>query len=288
MNDNRKNQHTVSKSYLERFTFNGKNLYVFDKILKNVFSSNIKNIATKKYFYDIPKNVIPYGTDNQIIEKKILGYVDTNYKLGIDQILRDIGEHGEFNNNLKTKLSAFIFIQVYRTLHSKNNYKKSIEKELKEDALEYLKNKGKDINSNDFEVKCSDELAKLKLHRLMITPEIIDQVISVLNNFIWVVAYNTTNLPFWTSDNPVTFKKHKNHTYKCPTLYWPSSTEVALPLTPKHILIMLERSNNPQWKNNDCKIILATYDNVIHYNSRYIGHYCRQIYSNTDNFSNWP
>lgn len=285
MNDDiRKNQHNVPESYLKRFTFNSKNFYVFDKKLKKVFRSSTNKVASNKFYYDIPKIIMPDGVDNQIIEKKILQYVDTKYCGEINKLLKSIDDNNEFNEKLKIELSVFVFIQFYRTLHAKNLFKKSCEKELKEEALRYLKNKGKKVSEDDFEVKYNDTLIKLILHRVMLTPEVLDQVISILGNFIWLVAYNNTNLPFWTSDNPVTFKKYKNHIYKSPIQFLPDATELSLPLTPKYILIMLEKANNSQWLEYDCKKIDATYDNVIHYNSRYIGHYCKQIYSQSEDF----
>ena len=118
----------------------------------------------------------------------------------------------------------------------------------------------------------------------MCTPEILYKLAFILKNYIWLVSYNDTSLSYWTSDNPITFKKYKNKFFKSPFKYWPDAHEVAYPLNPKYLLVMLERTNFRQWEAFDCRKIDSKYDNVIHYNSRYVDYFCRLIISRDNNF----
>jgi hypothetical protein len=51
-------QHYVPQSYLKRFTFDGSQVHVFDKFERRQFQSNIKNVAAKTRFHDLPSEYL--------------------------------------------------------------------------------------------------------------------------------------------------------------------------------------------------------------------------------------
>ncbi|WP_375505924.1 DUF4238 domain-containing protein [uncultured Nostoc sp.] len=67
--NNTKKEHYVSQFYLKKFVNsspNGKNykIWIFNKITqKSPYSSDVKDTATKNYFYDFPVDLV--GKDNK-------------------------------------------------------------------------------------------------------------------------------------------------------------------------------------------------------------------------------
>ncbi|KUP20888.1 hypothetical protein AWJ19_06375 [Paenibacillus sp. DMB5] len=66
-----KNQHFVGQFYLKQFANKHKQIYVKDiKSSKSSFLTNIRNVAAKRYFYDIPDDINAMtNKNNQTIEK---------------------------------------------------------------------------------------------------------------------------------------------------------------------------------------------------------------------------
>ena len=54
-----KKEHYVPQSYLRRFSSDGKQIHVYDKILKRSFTSGIRDVAQESHFYDIPRESFP-------------------------------------------------------------------------------------------------------------------------------------------------------------------------------------------------------------------------------------
>lgn len=53
-----KKQHYVPQFYLRNFSNDNKQIFVFDKFDKKIFSANIKNVGCQRYFYNTPLYVI--------------------------------------------------------------------------------------------------------------------------------------------------------------------------------------------------------------------------------------
>ena len=51
------NQHYVPQSYLKNFSFNRSQIFVFDKLRQHSFTSNVRNVASERAFYDFPQRV---------------------------------------------------------------------------------------------------------------------------------------------------------------------------------------------------------------------------------------
>lgn len=62
------NQHYVPQSYLKNFTNSGSQIFVFNKFEQRSFPSNVKNVASERFFYDLPQDVTQ-PENVQIIER---------------------------------------------------------------------------------------------------------------------------------------------------------------------------------------------------------------------------
>jgi hypothetical protein len=69
-----KNQHYVPQFYLRRWSQNGKQIHVFDKVLSKHFTDSIVNVASEAGFFDIPwmdERAKAEGVANQLMEEML-------------------------------------------------------------------------------------------------------------------------------------------------------------------------------------------------------------------------
>ena len=102
-----KNQHYVPRVYLERFTFKGEQLYVFDKSASRSFASSLRNVACEKFFYDIPEKYLHEAAEFQVVEKH-LSTMEARFARCRDAILSQAEGGGRFNPELKAEFADYL------------------------------------------------------------------------------------------------------------------------------------------------------------------------------------
>ena len=88
----KKNQHYVPCFHLKRFTYDGLQLYSFDKIDRRKFTAGIDDVATQRFFYDIPG--IP-NIDAQVIED-LLAIRESDFAGAVAELLDEVENKGTF------------------------------------------------------------------------------------------------------------------------------------------------------------------------------------------------
>lgn len=123
-----KNQHYVPQFYLKYFADNDK-LYVFDKINKKSFLTNVRNIASENYFYDLPLELISddmkdefSAVDKQELEK-VMASIEYYCKNNFDSLItsfvlgnpKRLYDMDILTDDLRSEMAFFMATQVLRT-----------------------------------------------------------------------------------------------------------------------------------------------------------------------------
>jgi hypothetical protein len=262
-----KTQHYVSRSYLARFTSDGDSLFVFDKIQRKVFRSNIINVACETYFYDLPEDgAAQVGIDRQAVEK-LLADIDRGFSSAVDGLLKAVAERKKrriIKPSQKQAMAYFLTMQLLRTREYRNLIAESMEK-----MGEALLLKTSDYSPDDFKVVADEERVALFQLQFMLSPQTRENFMRALCEHIWFTGTNDTEQPFYTSDTPVlrSFSGIAS-----------PGIEIAFPLSPHCVLVLCERTAFSRYQRFDCKSMPLNGDNVTYYNSLQVYQSYRQIY----------
>lgn len=169
-------QHFVPKFYLKNFSINNKKyVHCFDKKNGNIFCRNIRNIALEKNFYgDID---IKEGEAN----------------IAFNKIFKD-ESLGILSENERKSISDFAALMMIRTKQSRIDLSKGLTGSMHKIGKHLISND--DISKYEFKVTSNGHLEFIKKS----TNEFSKRIMKLK----WLLVINNTNLPFWTSDHPLT------------------------------------------------------------------------------------
>lgn len=304
-----KNQHYVPRIYLENFAVKSK-VFVFDKIEERILSSNgtnVKNIASERYFYDLPVEVIPDDLkdhiDVQLIEKWF-SKIEIEFSKALNSIIATFAlstpENLYFTNALSEKekfdVASFLAIQDLRTRDFRDSILETNEKLTKallnrfgvkaksviEKEIGYIK-----IQENlkgEVEVLIDEKVRERELlisHiKSLLDKTYLQKFTEVLFNHIWIIGINRSSLPLWTSDNPLVRRAWKEGE----TGFASEGIEVAFPVNPKLILIMCDKSYYRCMQSLNRRFLNLQENEVVYYNNLQVSNSNRQLYSINNNF----
>jgi len=279
-----KKQHYVPQFYLKRFTQDGKQLFVFDKFARTTFKSNISNVASERYFYDIPHGIAAEDVDPQSVEK-VLSNIEADFSNVIEDVLRTADGRERIDCDQKLAMAFFITIQILRTQEFRSLYTELVEKGAKAVLDKIVQVKMSDVSPDEYRVQFNQKTASLEQAKFMFNPAILNGLVQVLNNHIWIVGTNETTQPLYTSDSPVVKRAHKKHPFVSCSGLASEGIEIAFPITPKHVLILCERTLFRHYAKWDCKSMSLDADNVTYYNCLQVFQSYRQLYCPSNEFS---
>lgn len=276
-------EHYVPQCYLKHFASNkDKNqIYVYDKTTQKSFQTNIKNVASKKNFYDLIEPEIK--NNNQDIET-FFSEVETDYNSVIGNILRRVENKRSITQNMKGSMSLFITFQILRTESQRKYYGELIEKITKTNIETTNKLSEAEKNKLD-ELEIDKEFEKEQHIELLFDLDILRTSTEILDKHIWIIGINATSTPLYTSDNPVVRKSHKKDKIHSYSAFGSEGIEIAFPLTPGYVLVLKEMRYFHNLKNMDKKSINLTANEVKYYNDMQIIQCERQIFSPLNKFS---
>ncbi len=221
-------QHYVPRFYLEAYTDSNGMVWVFDKLTRRIFSTKPENIAGENYFYDVPQIESPSEL-NQALEKafsihedeasKIIAYLD-------GAVFQD--DFQPLDQNNRQTLATYIALQIMRVPKYREFLRKFINHvpdEISRDIKKFVDEDERIINLLIFDNETS-----------------INNYAKMLADQIWVFARNTTDSPFYTSDNPVLFKTKDNKFWTPPVEPITHGVEIVFPLSPDVILYVMEKT----------------------------------------------
>lgn len=241
-----KNEHYIPKFYLERFSKNGK-IFAYDLINDKIFSTNIRKIGSKNYFYDLEPEMLKrimteykeltnisnhdyeeLTNDIQFVEK-FLSRLEAETAEYFNKFENDY----ELINDEKFLSILFLFMDTLsiRTV-SFRNVLESIEKQtinrFKSLNDKEVKNYPLDMNPKD--------LAKInQLREITSLVKTYDKAIKVFNNYNFFVAINNTKLDFLLSDNPLLY-------------FFLGFNDICFPINPRLAIIMQVKEVSEEYK----------------------------------------
>ncbi len=292
-----KNQHYVPQSYLQRFCSAEGKIFVFDKVKfsdkpeKSVFPSAVRNIASENGFYDLPPD---FSADAQAVEKTF-GKVEGDAQGAINSLLEEVERDCGFDPRQEERraiLGTFIALQDIRTLAFRQTYTQIQDSllakitQMHEVARKHYESKGEKVEVQPVNLGIPVDRLPVVHAKTMFSPEYILQAVGALNSHIWLVGRNDTTQPLYTSDAPVFRHPHVQH----PLLGGGAGltslgVEIFLPLTPRYVLILCERTYFlPRLRVKEGGIISLDANGVRFYNGMQIVGSRRQIYCSEDKF----
>ena len=225
-----KRQHYVPQFYLRGFALpdGAEKLHVYDKPRRQKFVAGVKDVASRRYYYDTPE-VAAMAKVPQAVEKWLGVHEQTVAPIlaaTLDSLAA--GTFRGFTDEEKIELATFIAIQHIRT------------EEARERTAQLYDSFPQEILDAFPEVYATARAARTregraKFHVELLLSSVVSRVAAVLAARSWVVLQRTqTPWLFFTSDNPVSVVSLRDDGLAV----GPCSpgVEVSMPLSPDYML----------------------------------------------------
>jgi hypothetical protein len=300
MRQRTKKQHYVSQAALRRFSSDRERIFVYDKVSNEVRISNIRDVAQQRYFYDIPKEVIPgdlqQRMDRQTIEQT-LSQLEGDFNTVVERVLRKVTwrnplrrfldfitfRHGKIiSRRDKEALCFFVALQYLRTREFRltirdglDQFEAAIRKRIPAEQIDLFFEGFRAVNEVD-----------VRMHHLslMLNNEFVDELTALLNGHILVIGRNSSHHKLYSSDNPMVRQGHKRHPILRNIGIGSPGIEIAMPLSSDYILIFMEKTHFAALGKSDRKCVDLVEGNIEYYNTLQVRGCDRQVYCETDDF----
>ena len=263
-----KKEHFVPRCYLKHFVSETERINVFDKVTLGKRNQKILDVAMENYFYDIdfyklldsvPSDKIDEvkqdlmkivdtdcweeveaALDKKHLEKEYFSRMEATYSKLLEEIIRKayggnawvIDHCKALSSEEKVSLSLFIAIQIIRTKSFRENIKNITEKLYQQIAYILQAQEENAVSKDEIRVTANDDYVKLEHSSMILNEEMAIDVAKTLLNHIWVMYVNKTDVPFYTSDNPVALIPHKHDKYMSYAGLKSEGIEIAFPVSP--------------------------------------------------------
>ena len=243
---------------------------MYDKLRGRSYESNVANVASERYFYDFPPEIVAEGADPQLIDKE-LSRMETAFADALAGFLLSVDEGRAIDARQRTVMAIFVATQALRTREHR-----VLGEQLARTILAPLQADGVAIDLPD---------TSLTQAVLIFHPFVRDVLIPVLFNHIWIVGQNDTPAQLYTSDSPVVRSAHEQDPFLSYAGLGIKGIEIALPLTPRHVLVLCERTSFAHLAERDGSTVTLNEDHVTYYNTLQVAESYRQVYCPCDDFS---
>ena len=140
----------------------------------------------------------------------------------------------------KSLLSLFLAIQIIRTKAFRDTISQTYKKLLQTLAYKQQMNDKNSLSKENFTIKVNKEFIRLEHISMMLDEDNTTHFAKILANHHWVLYVNTTNTPFFTSDNPITTIPHKHDRFMSYGGLNSKGVEVVFPISPTLLLAMYD------------------------------------------------
>lgn len=280
-----KRQHYVPKFYLRRFAEDDSQLFVFDKFTRTSFRSTITKVATERYFYDFLGESVGGKADQQLVESAFSS-LEADFANTLDDLLASVDDTGGFRQEAKPTLAFLLKTQSFRTPEFRRTFIEMMETTAQHILDNMTGQHDSELGSSDeYRVRFNETTAPLVHAMLIFNPQLHKAFVATLLEHIWFVGLNQTAQAFYTSDNPVVRRPHRKDPFVSYAGFGSEGIEIAFPLTPKHVLVLCERTFFRQFADLDCSSLVLNAENVIYYNSLQVSQSYRRVYSIRNQFA---
>lgn len=216
-------QHYVPQFLLKNFCSEGeRKIFVFDKEREETFSTNIKNVAGEKGFYDIEVDDVVLSVEPGL-SKLESSAAEIVAKIVSTQSLKTLTKKERY------QLALFAALQFTRVKQVRIRYK-----QIDETIKSVIEVKGQDPSNVDG--YCPFDDAAIKHSSITNLAESVKEFAPYFLDKAWLLFKATTTVKHYISDNPVTL--HNQHDYrpygnlglavKGIEIYLPLSSELSL------------------------------------------------------------
>lgn len=283
-----KKQHYVPRLYLESFARRG-HLCVFDKTTGKVFWSSLRDVASQRFFYELPELDRVAGVA-QALEKFFHPFEQA--AAAVLKSLRASLDGGDFvaiTREQRIDLSLFLALQMLRTPESREH---SVQLSLalhKEAFIVWLQDREPELAATareTFGLEMTEDEQIRTQARTLLDDEQRDRIAEILYQHYWVVLENPFSSPFVTSDHPACNHGTLSHPVRSMQGLASTGAEILFPLSPKYLLLIVERRAFPHTARIDGRLTtLGSPENVVYYNHWQVRHSYRFLYSTDNDFS---
>lgn len=301
-------EHYVPQRYLKYFS-NGNKFFVYDKEKKQKRPGNIGDYACERYFYDVDfdalKEEVLQENPEFIFDSEIEEIIQNIDKQHIEHWFGQNVETWLFNpiNSIITTytmcnpqkvdtvsvltdmemnyLSLYMTTQVVRS----KEFRESMTEMYERLPLFVMKKMAKTkeeknvIDSIKLKIK-SENYRKLLHAQFLMDSDFMADFAKAFREKIWIIGYNQTDIPFFTSDNPVIKFGHQGMQG-----FNSKGIEIFFPLSTTLILIL--KDIEMFWFQNDSHnhFVKVIADEVEFYNSLQVQQSYRYIFDKVGDFS---
>lgn len=285
-----KKQHYVPQTYLRNFSFKNNDMekiWVFSKIRNKKYVANVSDTSAERHFYSLDRFTDKYIVENFFAEEiePILKKI-TDKILFLSQCVLINDWVPIISNKDKIDLTTCVVYQLLRSTNTRNYAYKKFQ-ELLPDAYESVYDRfGKEnidwsiIDSIFFNNK---EMMKEISIEVTLNKELINKMINILYDKIFLLMKISGNEEFVTSDNPVMLLNSltsdvtpfKNGISQ-------NSTIIYYPLTSKILLGIFDSDSIFKYvQENDCSLIKLKNDSnfISKVNKKQLDHCKEYVYS---------
>lgn len=189
-----KAQHYVPQVYLRNFAIQRKKGFFvccFDKVTREIFKPNVKNVANQTGFYNFTTQ-----DGEKVSIESFFNETESKVKFALKSLI----EKPVFSVLLKNSpiFAKYFALQESRTL---------IFRDVHDDTIR-LANARLNTEIPFFLEPTVDDTKEFQARYLI---DMTDFFADVLLRLKWILVTNQTNMPFWTSDNPIVrYNPHKS------------------------------------------------------------------------------
>jgi hypothetical protein len=255
---------------------------VYDKDLKKSYSSKVNSIACEGYFYDDER--LDKEKDKVQYLENLYSEIETNfapYYIGFLESLNK-SDSFEISPNDRSAIANYLVTQIDRTKeHREEAYQFTIEiyNQLKEKGFSQKQLKQMGFENGNFDKK------ELHLESIITGNEMRDTLSEILNEHIWIIFKNDSSHSFYTSDHPLVKYGHIKDEMKSNEGYGSPGIEIAFPINPRYMLVMLDREYFNKFNLQENKVTkITSADHVKYFNFLQVVSCYRQVFSESDNF----
>lgn len=295
-------QHYVPQCYIRNWAITNTNsVYVFDKEMKLKRKNNIKNIAEEKFFYDIDfskiiredekeifgidKNIdLSKIDDEQYLENFFATNIEPHFKQLLNKLTVNSFENKEsyknqyfFTKKEKKIFSYYLIIQKIRVKQVRNSFL---------DLSDMLQQVFKDTSISteiDKIININNSCLSYIHGKMILDSREINKLVRCIFSKKWFLIVNKTNKLFYTSDNPIGTIAHVKHPFMSMSGLCSEGVEAYFPVSPRIILVMVDRNFFKNIKIRDRKIIYTNDVECVNIYNRYIALNSQRIIISNDN-----
>lgn len=234
-------QHVVPQLYLRPFSNENGKLIAYDKTDGRIFPVDVADAAQKRGFLSVPELDGDEGSGS--FAEMYFQLYENPAALAIRRVLSGLrtGVTRLINDDIRIALSLFLAVQYQRTQAARQRMNEI------NVVLAKLSEKWPDIPQLQglSPAPAGPELTTYHL-TAGLSAERIGQIADVLHDHCWGLYINRTDLPLWTSDNPVVLHCHEESLRDQGVGIGTFGIEISIPLAPHCLLVLLER----EWAEN--------------------------------------